>query len=224
MMKIIEQGTNRRILPIDIIFIGVHLFVFFVVLLNIRLQSTTLSNLSILGTYSILGYLYITRYRYSFLRRALVAGITVVVVWAGYEYLWNKLTGGWGVYTARAWIKILDLPLYTLLIGGLSFTYCSYLALRLTSLNLKTGFMALLSGVNALILGIIGENVYVLGGFWEYYNVRFMFWHVAAHCPLAYMVAFAFAPLVFRKLPVFIATQVVLIIVFVVSALLKVLL
>ena len=206
---------------VDLIFLGIHFLVFVVVLVNIRLKSTAASNLAIISTFLVLSYLSFVRFNYSFFRRAVVAGLITLAVWAPYEKLWDLITGGWGIYTATVWFSILGIPFYTLLIGALAFTYSTYVALRLDSAKLNPRLVCVLSGLSGFFLGVIGENVYALGGFWDYYDVRVMVWDVAAHVPISYLLGFALAPLAFRKFRTFTATQIVLIVILVASTVFK---
>lgn len=129
----------------------------------------------------------------STLRAALVFGGLAAFLWPFGEWFVVNVFGWWGAYVAPG-PKILETPLYCILIGWLASAYCAYVAER--ALQMGFGFRAAVvnTGLTALSLGIIGENLFVAGRMWVYDASAMDWWYVPAFVPVAYGLGYATLP------------------------------
>ncbi len=131
------------------------------------------------------------------LREALVFGTVVGWSWPVGERFVVRVFGWWGEYVATG-IMVLDTPLYTVLVGWLASAYCYYVGRRAIDLGYGPAFSAMSSGMSALCLGIIGENLFIGARMWVYDRSALDLWSVPAFVPVAYGIGYACLPLLWR--------------------------
>lgn len=131
---------------------------------------------------------------------ALAFGALVGGLWPIGEWVVVNGLGWWGSYLA-AGPKVLETPLYCVLVGWLASSYCYYVGKRADQLGYGTIIWAAVSGGNALAIGIIGENLFVAARMWEYEPSVWDWWRVPAFVPISYGIAYGAIPLL-RAFPV----------------------
>jgi hypothetical protein len=136
------------------------------------------------------------------LRDAIVFGGIVAGLWPFGEWAVVHGLGWWGAYTAPG-TKILDTPLYCAFVGWTASTYCYYVGRRTAEMQFPAAASAAMSGLSALAIGAIGENLFVAARLWMYHPSSWDWWHVPAFVPLAYGLSYATLPALrrFRLLP-----------------------
>jgi len=131
------------------------------------------------------------------LREALAFGAIVGGSWPLGEWLVVHTVGWWGTYGADG-IMVLDTPLHTVLIGWLASAYCYYIGRRTVDIGYGVKTSGFVTGISALGLGIVGENLFVGAGMWVYDASALDWWAVPAFVPLAYGAGYALLPLFWR--------------------------
>jgi hypothetical protein len=90
--------------------------------------------------------------------QAVIFGGIVAWLWPFGEAFVVHRAGWWGAYLAPG-PKILETPIYCILIGWLASTYCFYIGQRATDIGYGDRITGLITGLTALLAGIIGENL-----------------------------------------------------------------
>jgi len=132
------------------------------------------------------------------LRRAFVLGGIIALLWPVGEGLVVRVVGWWGAYNAAPGPRIWDTPVYCVLVGWVSFTYCVYLAERTQEAGYGVAWACAVSGATALVLGVLGENLFAEAGMWRYTPSDLDLWSVPAFVPVSYGLASATFPLLRR--------------------------
>jgi hypothetical protein len=128
------------------------------------------------------------------LLRSLILGGVVGWLWPLGEWLVVNVLGWWGQYLAPG-IRILETPIYCILIGWLASAYCAYVAGRALQMGFGVMHAAMASGVTALGLGALGENLFVAAKMWTYDASSWDWGAVPAFVPIAYGLSYAMVPL-----------------------------
>ena len=128
------------------------------------------------------------------LLRSLILGGVVGWLWPFGEWLVVNTLGWWGQYLAPGF-KILETPIYCILIGWLTSAYCAYVAGRAIQMGFGVTHAAIASGMSALGLGALGENLFVAARMWSYDASSWDWGAVPAFVPIAYGLSYAMVPL-----------------------------
>lgn len=128
------------------------------------------------------------------LRHAWVFGAMAGFLWPFGEWFVVTVFGWWGEYLAPG-PRILETPFYCIFIGWLSSTYCAYIAQRALQMGFSLRTAVVNTGMAALMLGIIGENLFVAGRMWVYEPSLLDWWYVPAFVPVSYGLGYATLPL-----------------------------
>jgi hypothetical protein len=134
------------------------------------------------------------------LGEALVFGLMVGALWPIGEWIVVNGLGWWGSYLA-AGPKILETPLYCVLVGWLASTYCYYVGKRAHELGYGRAVWAVACGGSAFFVGIVGENFLVAARMWEYEPSAWDWGQVPAFVPISYGISYGAIPLL-RAIPV----------------------
>jgi hypothetical protein len=136
------------------------------------------------------------------LRDAIFFGLIVGALWPVGEWLVVNVFGWWGEYLAPG-LRLLETPLYCVLIGAMASTYCAYVGLRAVEMGFSLRAAVVNTGLTAFFVGLIGENLFVGGRMWVYDASRFDWWYVPAFVPIAYGLGYALLPALrtYRPLP-----------------------
>lgn len=153
-------------------------------------------------TYGAVGFpLFIQAWRarrvHDALREAFVFGGLVGWLWPFGEWFVIHAFGPWGEYRAPG-PTVLETPLYCILVGWVASTHCYYVGRRTLEIGYGKAVSAVMSGLTAFALGIIGENLFVGGGMWVYYPSVLEFGSVPAFVPVAYGLGYATIPMLRR--------------------------
>jgi hypothetical protein len=125
---------------------------------------------------------------------ALLFGAAIAFLWPVGEWVTVRTVGWWGNYVAPGF-KLLDTPLYCVLIGWAATTYCYYWGRRVRDMGNGAWMSAFVSGSSALVAGAIGENLFVAARMWTYDASSWDWGHVPAFVPIAYGLGYATLPL-----------------------------
>jgi hypothetical protein len=154
-------------------------------------------------------------YKRGALYDSLVFGCVVGCMWPFGEWFVAHTLGWWGQYLQPD-IAILETPLYAILIAWLASTYCVYAGLRARAAGFGAWAASLVSGVSALGIGAIGENLFVSAAQWHYESATFHLGAVPTFIPVSYALSYALAPLL-RKAPVLLGAFALTLIMLVIS-------
>lgn len=127
------------------------------------------------------------------MRQAVIFGGIVAWLWPLGEAFVVHRAGWWGAYLAPG-PKILETPIYCILIGSLASTYCFYVGQRATDIGYGDRIAGLTTGFTALLAGIIGENLFVAAQIWVYHPSSYDWWYVPAIVPITYGVCYGILP------------------------------
>ncbi len=127
------------------------------------------------------------------LRESLLFGAVIGIGWPIGEYAVVHSLGWWGAYLAPG-PKVLETPLYCLLVGALASSYCYYVAARTREIGYGEGAAIVVSGTSALLLGVLGENFFVMAGMWTYDTSSLDIGYVPAFVPIGYAFAYSAIP------------------------------
>jgi hypothetical protein len=128
------------------------------------------------------------------LRPALVFGGLVALLWPFGEGFVTLAVGWWGEYIAPGPV-VWKTPVYCMLIGWLASTHIFYLGRRVLDFGFSMGYAVANSAITALIVGILGENLFVWAGMWRYYASEADWFSVPAFVPVAYAAGYCVLPL-----------------------------
>lgn len=134
------------------------------------------------------------------LREAMVFGVLVGFLWPLGEWGVVNSLGWWGRYVAPG-PRILETPVYCVLIGWLASTYCFYVGERVLDLGYGKWASGAASASSALVVGVLGENLFVASAMWVYDGSRLDWGSVPAFVPVSYGIAYGLLP-VLRPLPI----------------------
>jgi len=137
--------------------------------------------------------------RDAILRHAIVAGVVVGLTWPIGEGLVVRAFGWWGEYRA-AGVRIWDTPMYCIVIGALASAHCLYVGRRAFEMGYGLRGWAFVSGLSAMAIGLIGENLFVWAGMWTYAPSILDIGNVPVFVPFAYGVGYSLLPLL-RHIP-----------------------
>lgn len=135
------------------------------------------------------------------LRRAWLLGLGLGLSWPFGEGLVVRLFGWWGAYLAPG-PRIWDTPLYCVVIGALASAHCAFVGKRAEELGYGLWGWAVVSGLSALAVGALGENLFVWSGMWRYEEAAWMIGDVPAFVPVGYGLCYAALPLLRRLSPI----------------------
>lgn len=127
------------------------------------------------------------------LRGAWAFGLLAGFLWPFGEWLVVNTLGWWGEYLAPG-PRILDTPIYCILIGCLASTHIAYATRRAGEMGFGPRTVIINTGLTAFLLGIIGENLFVAASMWVYDPSIWDWWSVPAFVPTAYGLGYAFLP------------------------------
>lgn len=127
------------------------------------------------------------------LRWALGFGTMTALLWAVVEGVWARIFGWWGTYDA-AGPRLWDTPLYCLLVGAQASTHVTYIALRSLEFRISRRLVAGLTGLHALGLATLGENLLVAAGMWSYRPWGSMWGAVPAFVVASYATGYVAVP------------------------------
>ena len=127
------------------------------------------------------------------MRQAFIFGGIVAWLWPLGEAFVVSRVGWWGEYLAPG-PKILETPIYCILIGWVASTYCFYVGQRASEIGYSDRVSGVVSGVTALLAGIIGENLFVAAQIWVYEPSSYDWWSVPAFVPIIYGIAYGILP------------------------------
>lgn len=127
------------------------------------------------------------------LRDALVFGVLMGLLWPVGEGVVGATLGWWGGYRA-AGLFIWDTPSYCILIGALASTYLAYLGTRIEQAGYARRVASFHTGLSAVVVGFIGEALFLAAGMWQYEPSWQEVWGVPLFVPIGYGVAYAAWP------------------------------
>lgn len=131
------------------------------------------------------------------LGNALVFGCLVGCLWPFGEFAVVKCFGWWGQYLSSG-PKLLETPWYCIIIGCLASTHCYYVGIRTVEIGYGRWASGFASGITALGMGVVGENLFAAARMWEYVPSSLDWWAVPAFVPVAYGISYAIIPLLGR--------------------------
>ncbi|GMW03558.1 MAG: hypothetical protein AMXMBFR84_46920 [Candidatus Hydrogenedentota bacterium] len=134
----------------------------------------------------------------SSLWRSLVFGALVGIAWPFGEALVTLTVGWWGDYDAPGF-TVLYTPLYCILIGWLASTYLYYLGERALAMGFSAKAAAANTALAALVIGAIGENLFVAARMWHYDPSILDIGSVPLFVPVAYGIGYGVLPLVNQR-------------------------
>lgn len=102
--------------------------------------------------------------------------------------------GWWGEYIATG-PMVWKTPLYCMLIGWLSSTHVFYVGSRTLEFGFSRLAAVLYTAFTALLLGVLGENLFVWAGMWRYHTSDTDWFSVPAFVPVAYAAGYSVLPL-----------------------------
>ncbi len=136
------------------------------------------------------------------LRDALWFGAIIGAAWPLGEGLLASTLGWWGEYLVGG-PTVWKTPVSCMLIGWLASAHLFYVNQRFMALGY--GLKASVSNValGAFLMGLLGENLLVASGMWQYRPSGFDIWAVPAFVPVAYGVGYSILPFLrdWRVLP-----------------------
>lgn len=178
----------------DTAVIGGNTLAFLLLIYNTQRESTMLCYVALVPPLLLQGYV---QRRDATLRRALWFGMVVGMTWPLGEGIVVRVLGWWGRYLGYG-VYLWDTALYCALIGWLACTYLAYLYERIQALGYRWQTAAFHTALSAIVLGAIGENLFVWSRMWEYESSDWDWFDVPAFVPIAYGLSYAFLPLVKR--------------------------
>ncbi|MBI4558819.1 MAG: hypothetical protein HY706_14650 [Candidatus Hydrogenedentes bacterium] len=128
------------------------------------------------------------------LSHALIVGGVVAWLWPVGEYFVVHVFGWWGEYLAPG-PKVLDTALYCVLVGWIASAYCAYVGRRTVEMGYGMFASGGMSGSTALVIGLIGENLFVGAKMWVYDPSGLDAWSVPLFVPVAYGLSFGLLPM-----------------------------
>jgi len=128
---------------------------------------------------------------------ALIFGGVVGCMWPFGEWFVAHTLGWWGEYLQPD-IQLLETPLCAVLIAWMASTYCVYTGLRARAAGFGPVIASLTSGVSALGIGILGENLFVNAEQWRYDETALRIGAVPLFIPVAYALSYAVSPFLRR--------------------------
>lgn len=128
------------------------------------------------------------------LRDGLIFGALIAGAWPIGEGLVTALFGWWGEYLAPGPV-IWHTPVYCILIGWLASTHIFYVGRRTVELGYGRFAAVLTSVFTGFLLGLVGENLFVLSGMWRYHASELDWFSIPAFVPLAYGLGYGVLPL-----------------------------
>lgn len=198
----------------DTFVIGTNTVAFFLFIANCWWESVTATYLAALVPL-VLQSIRQRRSRDKTLSEALLFGALVGCLWPFGEWGVVHHLGWWGGYIAPG-PKLLETPVYCILIGWLASSYCFYVGKRTAELGYSQWASGIVSGTTALFVGIMGENLFVAARMWTYDESILDWGAIPAFVPVSYGIAYGLLPAL-RRFPIIPRTLVFTIITLVIS-------
>ncbi|MBX7254976.1 MAG: hypothetical protein K1Y02_01350 [Candidatus Hydrogenedentes bacterium] len=118
----------------------------------------------------------------------------VALAWPIGEGFVTQTVGWWGEYVALG-PQVWKTPVYCMLIGWLSSTHIFYVGRRTLEFGFEMKWAVANTALTALLLGILGENLFVWAGMWRYHESTSDWFSVPAFVPVAYAAGYSVLPL-----------------------------
>lgn len=187
----------------DTVVLLTNLFALLALIANTHFESTAVCYLAALIPLVVQG---VAVWTAPILARAFWFGAGVGLTWPIAEGIIVRTFGWWGQYLGGG-LVVWDTTFYTALVGWLTCAYLAYLSDRVREMHYRPAVAAVVTGVSATFLGVLGENLCVWGRMWEYERTTWMWFDVPAFIPAAYGLSYACLPLV-RRLPLLVGVVV----------------
>jgi hypothetical protein len=188
--------VKKRIIWLDVCFIGSLAFVSLTLLINIFVRSLHLVYIVIFLVLGVLGYATWKHKNGNSLRDLWILGLLSLILYPLIDHFFEAKLNLVTYLTNDP--KIVATPLYVLLywlFGVLLFGYC-YLRLRKAADKVFVASLAV--GLFAATSATFIENLFNATGFYRNTSSYLMIWHIPIYIPLGYVFTFALMPLYLR--------------------------
>lgn len=187
---------EKRIIRLDVCFIGSLAIVSLISLINIFVRSLHLIYITIFLVLGVLVYATWKHKNENYLRDLWILGLLSLILYPLIDYFFKAKLNLVTYLTNDP--KVFVTPIYVLLywlFGVLLFGYCYHRVYETTNNVLMASFAV---GLFAATSATFIENLFNAAGFYHNTPSYFMIWHIPIYVPLGYVFAFSLMPLYLR--------------------------